>query len=101
MRRKYMRYKHLRAGVALAGALAAVGTGPAVAATPTDTKPLQDAVKVGNDSSGIRQHLKKLQQIANANSGQRSTGTRGHEQSADYVISKLKATGYYNVTSQP
>jgi Zn-dependent M28 family amino/carboxypeptidase len=74
---------------------------PATAAPPTDTRPLQDAVKVGNDKSGIKSHLKKLQQIANANDGQRSTGTSGHEQSADYVIAKLQATGYYNVTSQP
>jgi Zn-dependent M28 family amino/carboxypeptidase len=95
-----MRYKHLRAGVALAGALTAVAAGPASAATPTDTTPLQDAVKVGNDTSGIRQHLKKLQQIANANDGNRATATSGHEQSADYVISKLPKD-YYTVTSQP
>jgi Zn-dependent M28 family amino/carboxypeptidase len=95
-----MRYKHLRAGVALAGALTAVAAGPAIAATPTDTKPLQDAVKVGNDTSGIRQHLKKLQQIANANDGNRATATSGHEQSADYVISKLPKD-YYTVTTQP
>jgi Zn-dependent M28 family amino/carboxypeptidase len=95
-----MRSKYLRAGVALAGALTAVAAGPAVAATPTDTKPLQDAVKVGNDTSGIRQHLKKLQQIANANDGNRATATSGHEQSADYVISKLPKD-YYTVTSQP
>ena len=85
---------------ALAIALTAALAGPASAATPTDTKPLQDAVKVGNDTSGIRAHLKKLQQIASANNNQRSTGTRGHEQSADYVISKLNATGYFNVRSQ-
>src|SRR3954453_21697076 len=95
-----MRYKHLRAGVALAGALTAVSAGPAVAATPTDTKPLQDAVKVGNDTSGIRQHLKKLQHIANANNGTRATATRGHEQSADYVISKLP-TDYSTVPGHP
>jgi Zn-dependent M28 family amino/carboxypeptidase len=95
-----MRYKHLRASVALASALTAVAAGPALAATPTDTQPLQDAVKVGNDTSGIRQHLKKLQQIATANDGNRATATSGHEQSADYVISKLPKD-YYTVTSQP
>ena len=89
--------------IAAALAVAAIASvaGPAHAATPTDTKPLQDAVKVGTDTTGIRAHLKKWQQIANQNDGNRSTGTRGHEQSADYVVSKLNATGYFNVTSQP
>ena len=96
-----MRTRNHRVGAVFALALATGLAGNASAATPTDTKPLQDAVKVGNNTSGIRAHLKKLQDIANANNGQRSTGTRGHEQSADYVISKLQATGYYNVSSQP
>src|SRR5918998_2424698 len=85
----------------LALAATAALTGSASAATPTDTRPLQDAVKVGNDTSGIRAHLKKWQQIATANANNRSTGTSGHEKSADYVISKLNATGYFNVSSQP
>ena len=96
-----MRSTQRRATAILAVALAAATAGSASAATPTDTKPLQDAVKVGDSKSGIKQHLKKLQDIATANDDQRSTGTRGHEQSADYVIKKLEATGYYNVTSQP
>src|SRR4051812_50229155 len=96
-----MAFRHKVGGAALALAITSALASPALGATPTDTKPLQDAVKVGNDTSGIRAHLKKLQQIATANGGQRPTGTSGHEQSADYVISKLKATGYYNVSSQP
>ena len=55
---------------------------PASAATPTNTTALQNAVKVGNDTSGIRQHLKALQEIADANGGTRSTGTPGHEELA-------------------
>ena len=94
-----MHTRSVAAGLAVAALLALAG--PVQAATPTDTRSLQDAVKVGNDSTGIRAHLKKWQQIANANGGQRSTGTSGHEASADYVINKLKATGYYNVSSQP
>src|ERR1044072_8088934 len=39
--------------------------------------------------------------MASANGDTRSTGSPGHEQSADYVIAKLTATGYYNVSSQP
>ena len=96
-----MRIGHGPIGTALAVLATATIAGPAVAATPTDTGPLQDAVRVGNDSSGIRGHLKKLQGIATANGGQRSTGSAGHEKSADYVLAKLKATGYYNVSSQP
>src|SRR5688500_17522304 len=91
--------RSLVAALALAATTALAA--PAGAATPTDTRPLQDAVKVGNDTSGIRAHLKKLQQIANANGGNRATGTPGHEASADYVIAKLNATGSYNVRSQP
>jgi Zn-dependent M28 family amino/carboxypeptidase len=96
-----MGLRHKVGGAALACVAASVLASPAFAATQTDTKPLQDAVKVGNDTSGIRQHLKNLQSIANANNGNRATGTKGHEQSADYVISKLNATKYFDVSSQP
>lgn len=96
-----MRPIHRGQGLAL-GVLAALSFAvPASAAPPTDTRPLQDAVQVGNDKSGIKAHLKKLQQIANQNGGNRATATPGHEASADYVVSKLNATGYYNVSSQP
>src|SRR6185312_8055253 len=74
---------------------------PASAAPPTNTQPLQDAVKVGDGSSGIRQHLRQLQVIADANGGTRATGTPGHAASLAYVKSKLDATGYYNVSTQP
>jgi Zn-dependent M28 family amino/carboxypeptidase len=77
---------------------------PASAATPTDTTALQTAVKVGNAKSGIRKHLKKLQDIADANLfagvATRATGTPGHEASAVYVEQQLRAAGY-QVSSQP
>lgn len=85
--------------LAVAAALGAVA-GPALAAPQTQTQALQDAVKVGNGKSGILRHAKALQQIADANNGTRATGTSGHEASADYVVKQLKATGYYNVSSQ-
>jgi Zn-dependent M28 family amino/carboxypeptidase len=85
--------------LAFAGGLAATS---AQAATQTDTQRLQNAVAVGGNKSGIRQHLKKLQEIADANEGNRSTGTKGHTDSAAYVINKLKTAGdYWNVTTQP
>jgi Zn-dependent M28 family amino/carboxypeptidase len=90
------------------GALLAIGLGfalasPAGAAPPTNTQPLQDAVKVGNGNSGIRKHLKTLQQIADrpGANGTRATGTQGHEDSVTYVKQQLEATGYYNVSTQP
>lgn len=90
------------------GALLAIATGfalagPAQAAPPTNTQPLQDAVTVGNGNSGIRKHLKALQEIADrpGANGTRATGTQGHEDSLAYVKQQLDATGYYNVTTQP
>jgi aminopeptidase Y len=83
----------------VATAIAAV---PASAAPPTNTQALQDAVKVGNDKSGIRSHLKQLQVIADANGGNRATGTSGHAASLAYVKKKLEATGdYWSVSPQP
>jgi Zn-dependent M28 family amino/carboxypeptidase len=94
--------KGLRPVAAVLGvAVAATLAGTASAAPPTDTQALQDAVKVGNDRSGIRRHLKELQKIADENGGTRSTGTSGHEASVEYVKKQLEATGYYNVSTQP
>jgi hypothetical protein len=52
-----------------------------MAAPPTDTTALQAAVTVGNDNSGIRKHLRALQEIADqpGSNGTRATGTLGHE----------------------
>jgi Zn-dependent M28 family amino/carboxypeptidase len=91
------------------GALVAVASvaalaGPASAATPTDTTALQNAVKVGNDKSGIRSHLKQLQLIADkaGNNGTRATATQGHEDSVAYVKKQLAtAGGYWRVSEQP
>jgi Peptidase family M28/PA domain len=87
--------------VVLSAVAVTVAAGPASAAPPTNTQPLQDAVKVGNGASGIRQHLRQFQVIADANNGTRSTGSSGHAASLAYVKSKLEATGYYNVSTQP
>ena len=88
---------------ATAATAAALAAPSAMAAPPTNTQALQDAVKVGNVSSGIRKHLKALQQIADkpGANGTRATGTQGHEDSVAYVKSQLEATGYYNIATQP
>jgi Zn-dependent M28 family amino/carboxypeptidase len=72
----------------------------ASAATPTDTKPLRDAVTV----SGIREHLAALQTIADENEFEgiptRATGTPGHVASQQYVIDKMEAAGFTVSTQQ-
>ena len=86
------------AAIAASAALAA----PASAAPPTDTSALQAAVKVGNDTSGIRRHLKALQLIADANGANRATASSGHEASVKYVEQQLAtAGGYWKVSEQP
>src|SRR4051794_39853131 len=84
-----------------AAAVAALGTlvaaGSAGAATQTDTSALEQATNVGALSStptGVARHLKKWQDIANANNGNRATGTSGHAASAQYVFDTLTAAGY-------
>lgn len=42
----------------------------------------------------IQRHLKKFQAIADANDGNRATGTSGYEASAKYVEKKLRKAGY-------
>jgi Zn-dependent M28 family amino/carboxypeptidase len=42
----------------------------------------------------VREHQAALQAIANANGGNRYSGTAGYDASADYVEAKLRAAGY-------
>jgi Zn-dependent M28 family amino/carboxypeptidase len=44
--------------------------------------------------AGIREHQQAFQSIANANDGNRSSGTPGFDASAQYVFDKLAAAGY-------
>ena len=91
------KHRPLACAAAVVGALAIAG--PAVAATPTNTKPLRDAVTV----SGIREHLAALEKIANKNPFRgiptRATGTPGNVASQQYVIKKMTDAGY-NVSTQ-
>ena len=93
-------HRRLTAFVVLIALVGVAGT--AQGATPTNTTALQDAVVVGDAAGtfGIREHLRALQEIADDNGGNRATGTQGHEDSVEYVMSQLD-TGYWNVTTQP
>lgn len=61
-----------------------------------DTAKLLKAVTV----SGILQHERVLQRIANKNGGTRASGTPGFDASAAYVSDQLRKAGY-TVTTQP
>ena len=82
-------------GLVLALLVAFGVVGVAIAADPTDTTALRNAVSVER----IIKHERAFQKIADSNGGTRVTGTQGYDASADYVAGKLKAAGY-NVTVQ-
>jgi Zn-dependent M28 family amino/carboxypeptidase len=62
----------------------------AFAIDDVNTSKLRKAVTV----SGILQHERALQSIANKNDGTRASGTPGFDASADYVVKKLRKAGY-------
>jgi Zn-dependent M28 family amino/carboxypeptidase len=64
--------------------------GIAIAAVPTDTTALRNAVSV----EGIMAHERAFQKIANSNHGTRVSGTPGYDRSAAYVEGKLEDAGY-------
>jgi hypothetical protein len=64
--------------------------GIAIAAVPTDTTALRNAVSV----EGIMAHERAFQKIANSNHGTRVSGTPGYDASAAYVEGKLRAAGF-------
>ncbi|HET7668654.1 MAG TPA: M28 family metallopeptidase [Mycobacterium sp.] len=64
-------------------------TGPATAAAEFATT-LQKRVT----ADAMMAHLKKLQEIADANGGNRALGTRGFDASADYVANALRDKGF-------
>jgi hypothetical protein len=78
------------AGVVLALLVAFGVVGVAIAAVPTDTTALRNAVSV----EGIMAHERAFQKIANSNHGTRVSGTPGYDASAAYVEGKLRAAGF-------
>ncbi len=72
-------------------------TVPASAANESiDSTRLREALTV----SGIREHQRALQSIADAHRGTRASGTPGYQASADYVRDRLVTAGY-QVAVQP
>src|SRR4029078_3524675 len=60
--------------------------------TPAPDLPREVAGKVTAD--GMYTHLRKLQEIADANRGNRAQGTPGFDASVDYVAKVLKDKGF-------
>jgi hypothetical protein len=82
-------------GLVLALLVALGVVGIAIAAVPTDTSALRNAVTV----DGIMEHERAFQNIADLNGGTRvapppGSDTSGYDDSAAYVVEKLKAAGY-------
>jgi Zn-dependent M28 family amino/carboxypeptidase len=79
--------------LAATGVLLSVGLLSPIQAFAIDdvnTSKLRKAVTV----SGILQHERALQRIANDNDGTRASGTPGYGASANYVVKKLHKAGY-------
>lgn len=81
---------------ALAVAVTAGFAGYVSGAVGVNSKPLRTALTVPN----IRLHQAALQAIADANGGERASGSPGFDASAAYVKSTLEAAGY-SVTELP
>ncbi|WP_353828155.1 M28 family peptidase [Agromyces sp. SYSU T0242] len=80
-------------GVAAIAALAAAGVAaaPAYAApNPNSVKKITKAV----NAAGTLEHLQALQDIADANGGDRAAGRPGYLASVEYVVGELEAAGY-------
>ncbi|WP_314177940.1 M28 family peptidase [Streptomyces winkii] len=98
------------AATALATPLLLAAAPPAAAASPATGSPDQtaaakaSAAKKGDQlarklvrrtgAKGAMRHMKALQAIARHNDGNRAAGSRGHELSARYAGTLLKAAGY-------
>src|SRR5262245_60270931 len=73
-----------------------------LAAVPTDPNARADSLVDGAwtssltrpEGEGAFRHLRALQDIADANGGNRAAGKPGYDRSADYVAEKLKEAGY-------
>ncbi|MEV7648952.1 M20/M25/M40 family metallo-hydrolase [Arthrobacter sp. NPDC089319] len=87
-----MKTHRFRRGAAITAATAlAFGIGlPAQADNGTNTSALRDAVTAEN----IFGHLQALQDVADANGGNRAAGTPGYEASAQYIEAQLRSAGY-------
>jgi Zn-dependent M28 family amino/carboxypeptidase len=78
--------------VVMAVALTALAACSSTDSAPAADAPRDVAGKVTAD--GMYTHLRKLQEIADANRGSRSEGTPGYDASVDYVVQVLKDKGF-------
>ncbi|EMY33691.1 aminopeptidase Y [Arthrobacter crystallopoietes BAB-32] len=79
-----------RAVAVSAVVLLALGLGGTAQAAPDITEKLRKAVKTDN----VVGHLEELQEIAEANGGNRASGNPGYEAAAEYVEEQLRDAGY-------
>jgi Zn-dependent M28 family amino/carboxypeptidase len=61
------------------------------------SKALESLVKLEDLLAGSQ----KLQDFADANDGNRAFGSKGHNETTEWLYQTLKETGYYNVFKQP
>jgi Zn-dependent M28 family amino/carboxypeptidase len=75
---------------------------PAKPATPPppDKRTLGEKLRDAVNADGMYNHLRALQSIADANGGNRASGTSGFDASAQYVVDQLEANGYDAVTQE-
>ncbi|AYG81140.1 Leupeptin-inactivating enzyme 1 [Streptomyces hundungensis] len=97
----------LAAGAALATAALTLGLlAPAVHAAPAPaaatTTPAATTIAAAPDIpvANVKAHLAQLQQIANANGGNRAHGRSGYKASLDYVKGKLDSAGFTTSVQQ-
>jgi hypothetical protein len=76
----------------MAIAVTALAACSSTESTPTPVQPRDIAGKVTADA--MYTHLRKLQDIADANGGNRAEGTPGYDASLDYVVKVLKDKGF-------
>jgi len=76
----------------MAIAVAALAACSSPESAPAPELPHDLAGKVTTD--GMATHLRKLQEIADANRGSRAEGTPGYDASVDYVVQVLKDKGF-------
>src|SRR5262249_10148131 len=82
----------LRRGFGVATATAALML-PLAMAGPAAADPDIAGLARSITAPGVQQHLRNLQQIADANGGTRAAGTPGQTASRDYVAGVLKKAG--------
>ena len=77
---------------AVATTVAALLLVPTAFAAPDEIN--TERLRNGVTTSGILNHMRALQRVANANEGNRAANTTGYDASLDYVERRMEAAGY-------